>query len=118
VLPATAQMENQFYFSMESEESRKGLRRLAVYLQKQLILCHLQEAYVYSNEHNPEMLPGISKLVELRTKKSFFPETSSKNAVCAYTIHQNAKLEISEAKLYDLFGKQVRTYDDFLKNYL
>jgi hypothetical protein len=64
------------------------------------------------------MLPGTSKPVELRTKKSFFPEARSKNAVCAYIIHQNEKLEISGPKLYDLFGKQVNTYDDFLENYL
>jgi hypothetical protein len=37
---------------------------------------------------------------------------SGMHVVCVYTIHQNAKLLISGAKLYDLTEEQVKTYDD------
>jgi hypothetical protein len=34
-------------------------------------------------------------------QKSVLAEASSTHALCVYTIHQNVKLMISDAKLYD-----------------
>jgi hypothetical protein len=120
--PAKDEMVKQLHVSDEISRAMPGTKDYVsvdsegktVRLQKRLILCNLKEVYLSFKEQNPEKLLGFSKLAELRPKNCVLAGASGMHAVCVRTIHQNVKLMISGANLYDLAEKQVKTYDDCL----
>ena len=69
-----------------------------VHKQKRLLLCNLHELYVLFKEQNPELKVGFSKFCSLRPKWCVTVGTSGTHSVCAYTIHQNAKLLLHATK--------------------
>lgn len=87
-------------------------------VQKRLILCNLQEAYVLFKEKYPQMKVGFSKFAELRSKQCILVGKSGTHSVCVCTIHQNVKLMIENARLGTLTNGNFSTYKHFLSQIL
>ena len=83
---------------------KQGERRVLV--QKRLILCNLKEAYRHFKDTFPTEKVGFSKFAELRPKHCVLAGSSGTHSVCVCTIHQNVKLMMHGAKLFNM------KYDD------
>jgi len=118
----TAKIVKEFYLSEEISRIMPGRKDYVsvnidgkkVLLQKHLILFNLREAYINFKKHYPENIVGFSKFAELRPKNCVLAGGSGTHAVCVCTIHQNVKLMIAGAKLYDLTNGSIKTYKDCL----
>lgn len=124
--PATIVLVKEFYENDEVSRQMPGKKDFVsvikdgkrVHIQKHLILSTLRESYELFKERYPNQKIGISKFCELRPKHCVLPGSSGTHSVCVCTVHQNAKLMITQCNLPELKNSEIpiKTYKDVLNN--
>ena len=69
-----------------------------VHMQKQLILCNLNELYVEFKSNYPNLKVGFSKFCTLKPKWCVYAGASGIHSVCVCTHHQNSILLVNAIK--------------------
>ncbi|CAG9788176.1 unnamed protein product [Diatraea saccharalis] len=89
-----------------------------VHLQKQLIMCNINELYQQFKLEYPATKVGLSKFFSLRPKQCILAGDSGTHVVCVCIYHQNVKLMLSGGNISSLTSESaipLTSYKDCLQ---
>ncbi|KAF2901339.1 hypothetical protein ILUMI_04845 [Ignelater luminosus] len=89
-----------------------------VHLQKQLLMCNIDELYQQFKSEYPDTKVGLTKFFTLRPKQCIFAGDSGTHVVCVCIYHQNVKLILNGGDIPSLTSESViplTSYKDCLK---
>lgn len=89
-----------------------------VQLQKQLLMCNIDELYRQFKLEYPDVKVGLSKFFTLRPKQCIFAGGSGTHVVCVCIYHQNVKLMLSGGDISSLThetSNSLTSYKDCLQ---
>ena len=83
-------------------------------ISKKFILCNLTEAHKTFKDKFSEMKVRFSKFTELFPKYCILAGQNETHSMCVYTMNQNIKLMIENAKLDMLIKRELASYKHYL----
>ncbi|KAF2879040.1 hypothetical protein ILUMI_27134 [Ignelater luminosus] len=89
-----------------------------VHLQKQLLMCNIDELYQQFKSEYPDTKVGLTKFFTLRPKQCIFAGDSGTHVVCVCIYHQNVKLMLNGGDILSLTSESaipLTSYKDCLK---
>lgn len=84
-------------------------------VQKQLLLCNIDELYQRFKDEYPNIKVGLTKFFTLRPKQCILAGDSGTHMVCVCTYHQNVKLMLNGGDIANLTAEsamQLSSYKD------
>lgn len=88
------------------------------HIQKQLLLCNIDELYQRFKDEYPNIKVGLTKFFTLRPKQCILAGDSGTHMVCVCTYHQNVKLMLNGGDIANLTAgsaMQLSSYKDCLR---
>lgn len=100
------------FISVKSDDGKR------MHIQKQLLMCNIDELYQQFKKEYPNVKVGVSKFFTLRPKQCILADAPGTHMVCVCAKHQNVKLMLNGGNIANLTAGteiELRSYKDCLR---